>query len=299
MEPKAVSRNWCVTINNATDEDWAWVKSVVCTYIIAGKEHDKGEGTPHIQAYVEFKNGKRFSTLKNECPRGHFERRKGTAKQASDYCEKEDTNPYKRGEISQQGKRTDLEEVADMIEDGATNRDVAMAYPSQYVRYHKGIHALRSALSMPRSEKPHVVWVFGPTGCGKTRMATEQGCVYIKDNTKWWDGYTPGVHTRIVVDDFDAHEWNFRNFLRLTDRYEFQGETKGGYVQINSPEIWITCEFAPADCNWEHGVNLQQVTRRLDEVFLLEEGSPPKPIERMFWLTQKCRGNTMPDTSTP
>lgn len=255
------ARNICFTINNPTEEDRAWVQGVECSYIVAGDEVG-ASGTLHIQGYIEFKTPKRFTTLKNECTRAHWEKRRGSAKQAADYCKK-DGKFIERGTITKQGRRADLEDpVADVLA-GVPMREIAAAHPIEYVKFHKGLERLQWRLAPDRNTPPEVVWLWGAAGTGKTRLACDCDSFYIKDNTQWWDGYE--FQRRIVIDDFDKDCWNFRNLLQLLDRYPYQGQTKGGYVKINSPEIYITCEFDGAHM-WSIGNQQAQVLRRITRI---------------------------------
>jgi len=256
------ARNICFTINNPTEDDRKWCADVVCDYIVYGDEVGEG-GTPHIQGYIEFKSSKRFRTLKEMCPRAHYEKRAGTSKQASDYCKK-DGHFVERGHLSRPGARSDLAEVVGDVASGLKMREVAEAHPIQFVKYHRGLEKLQYVLAPDRTEPPRVVWLWGLAGSGKSREACV-GDFYIKDNSQWWDGYE--YQKRIVIDDFDADRWNFRDLLRLLDRYPYQGQTKGGYIRINSPEIYITCEFAPESCRWNGTANsLAQLLRRIAEI---------------------------------
>jgi len=253
-------RNICFTINNPTEEDVHWCEQVVCSYICYGRERGES-GTPHIQGYIEFEVPKRFTTLKRECPRGHFEKRMGTASQASTYCQK-DGDYVERGNISQQGKRSDLDGVVADVVERLPMKEIAEAHPAVYVKYHRGLERLQWRLAGDRVEPPRVVWLWGPAGCGKTREAVNCESVYIKDGSPWWDGYE--FQHRIVIDDFDKRSWVWRDLLRVLDRYPYQGQVKGGYIKITSPEIYITCEFAPASL-WD-GNDRAQILRRIAEV---------------------------------
>jgi len=53
------------------------------------------------------------------------------------------------------------------------------------------------------------------------------------------------------------------------DRYRYQGQVKGGYVNINSPFIYITCEHPPS-YYWS-GNELDQITRRLTSVLEIKK----------------------------
>jgi len=67
--------------------------------------------------------------------------------------------------------------------------------------------------------------------------------IYSKDNTPWWDGYRQ--QQVIMIDDFED-DIPYRTLLKMIDRYQYQGQIKGGYVHINSPQMVITCEFPPS-----------------------------------------------------
>ncbi len=61
------------------------------------------EGTEHWQGYLEFSVTKRLAALRriHGLAGAHFERRRGTADEARNYCRKEDTRlagPYEFGE---------------------------------------------------------------------------------------------------------------------------------------------------------------------------------------------------------
>lgn len=259
-------RNYCFTWNNYTQKDAEMVVTYPCKYMVVG--HETGEnGTPHMQGYVEFASAKNLSTLKKAWgDKPHFEARKGTAKQASDYCKK-DGDYIERGEISNQGKRSDLDEWARM----AMDRNIALntmiqESPKMALLYIKRATEMRRLTFEDRTEPPNAVWLWGSTGVGKTRMAFDNhNTVYIKDGTMWWDGYEQ--QEAIVIDDFDG-KWPFRDLLRLLDRYPYQGQVKGGYVKINSPTIYITCD-KPPERFW-HGDELSQIQRRLLGVFHME-----------------------------
>lgn len=88
-------------------------------YIVYGRERGAND-TPHLQCYAEFPEAIRLTTLKTLLPRAHFELARGTPKQASDYCKK-DGDFVERGTMTTQGKRTDLEQLRDAINDGERN----------------------------------------------------------------------------------------------------------------------------------------------------------------------------------
>lgn len=87
------SRGWCFTLNNYTEEDFNKLKDTCtqfCKKFIIGKEVGK-KGTPHLQGYVYFQDGKTFDAVKQLLGTAlHLEKAKGTAEQNKKYCGKDE-----------------------------------------------------------------------------------------------------------------------------------------------------------------------------------------------------------------
>lgn len=270
MPTKRAPRNCCVTINNWTPEQLDTFKTF-CTekasYWVYGKE--VGEtGTPHLQCYVEFSDQVTFAQAQQGFSKGHMESRKGTSKQASGYCKKgseqaadyeiffhcpsQDWDGEEYGTLSNQGKRTDIDQFVEALETGASMRSTALSQPSTYVKYHKGFHALRNMMLEPRmlDANPQVIWLHGPTGYGKTRDAytkywpDEPHYVWRPSNGNWWDGYDG--ESKVIMDEFRG-QMPWADLLGLLDRNEFRAPVKGGFVHIQADKFVITSPFAPED----------------------------------------------------
>lgn len=231
-------------------------------------------GTPHLQGYIEFTNSKKLEWLRKINPRIHWEARRGTAQQARDYCAKEGEF-WEWGELSKQGKRSDLDNVAEAIRDGVSISDLCKDYGALMIRYGQSVVKYRGMCMEERKEAPTVRWIWGATGTGKTRQVRDSHeSLYFKNRSKWWDGYEG--QEAIIIDDFDARSWDFRDILRLLDRYPYRGELKGGHTQINSPYIYITCDRPPYRF-WQ-GIELEQIMRRIN--YLIETESRSRSEER-------------------
>jgi len=100
------------------------------TYLIAGRETCPDTGNNHWQCYTELKTKQRLSFWKKEpyYKDIHFEPRKGTALEASDYCKKEDPNPIIHGNISnlKPGERNDIADAVAALQGGKTLNDLMM-----------------------------------------------------------------------------------------------------------------------------------------------------------------------------
>lgn len=280
----AQARRMCFTYNNYTYAQCEDLKNYKCNYLVMGAEVGKN-GTPHLQGYIEFQGGKNFKTLHNAFPGCWFVSAKGTPQQASDYCLKGEQSheefkllgskgpnfglnacTFSKGEMTKQGARNDLVEVADMVAKGASMYDIASACPQQMIKYHKGILNLQTTLMHKDRDGlvfPQIFWLWGASGTGKTYQVFEKHNrkdVFIKDSSMWWDGYNQ--QDVILIDDYEPMA--FRTFLRLLDRNHMQVQCKGGFVKINSPFIYITCEFPPEHFYMKEN-ELLQVTRRIFE----------------------------------
>ncbi len=114
ISANAQGRRWLLTINNPqqTDEEIEKYISDLEHFKYAMFQREKGRetGTEHIQLFVIFTIGKRFSTIKNYFPTAHIEQAKGTNVQCRDYCSKKDTRisgPYEIGQFTEERARTD------------------------------------------------------------------------------------------------------------------------------------------------------------------------------------------------
>lgn len=242
------------------------------SYIVFQEEQCPTTGSYHYQGYIELNKQVTLKTIKKYLSDSiHIEARKGTAKQASDYClkletsVKNDWNPFIYGELSQQGKRSDLEDSKNIIDNGGSLIDLPI---SHIVRYHRGFEKYIQLNMKHRdfNNPPKVIWITGKSGTGKTRYVySKHTDIYVKDpSNKWWDGYTQ--QEVILIDDFRFWSEGIENLLRLLDRYPYQGETKGSNVKINSPYIYITSILTPEECYSGSHANddKEQLLRRIE-----------------------------------
>lgn len=96
----AMSKHWCFTLNNYTVEEENYLRDEGANveYLIFGKEIGDN-GTPHLQGYVVFINRKRMTAVKKWLKRAHWEIKRGSPLEASNYCRKEDQTPFESGNI--------------------------------------------------------------------------------------------------------------------------------------------------------------------------------------------------------
>lgn len=261
-------RNFVFTINNPIEQDLVDLEDLKAKYVVWGEEIGK-EGTNHLQGYAEMKSGVRFSTLKNKLPRAHIEARKGTAKQAIDYCKK-DGKWHELGEASEQGKRSDLKKVADTIKESGIHAAITES-PEMYIKFHRGMKELDKHYKTEIREKiaPLVIWAYGEAGTGKSKWAHEEfpGAWWSADNLKWFDGY---MGQRVaIIDDFRHEMCSFQFLLRLLDRYPLRVPIKGDFVDW-IPEVIVITAPRPPRQSVATMENIDQLTRRIGKILYFE-----------------------------
>lgn len=252
-------RTFIFTLNNYDDSDVErlgqhWDRHF--TYLGFGREIAPTTGTPHLQGVCRARNSARVRNISRllagicELADGkafHVEIARGSFKQCRDYCKK-DGFFTEYGQPPAQGSRTDLKCASALIAGGQSVEDAVKHCPEVFVKYHKGLWALQALKIKPRHDPPDVRWLWGPTGTGKTRAAFEAyPQAYFKDcRSLWWDGYTG--QECVILDDFrPCKDMPLAYMLRLLDRYPMQVQFKGGYVQFNSPIIYITAPLGPRE----------------------------------------------------
>ncbi len=267
--------DWCFTINNY-EENWentlkGWPN---IRYLIVQPEI-ANSGTDHLQGFLILQLKKSLYWMKkNLCVRGHFEARHHSRWLAMNYCRKPtfSVGPVLIvGEISfGQGKRSDLQAVVGLIRDDASIYQIATLYPTQYMRYHKGIHELASVLqNKSRAFKTETKIMWGVTGLGKSSdiETNYPEAFWLRRSNSgsiWFDGYN-GQQV-LVLDDF--YGWlPIDRLLRMTDRFPLSIDTKGGHRAFLFEKMFITSNVHPSEWykNVPSAVN-DALMRRLDSV---------------------------------
>lgn len=273
------SKYWCFTLNNYTPEEEQHIHNMEFTYMICARERGE-QGTPHLQGYVEFESKAKFETVKRRfgTRRIHLELRapKSNSKAASDYCRKEDPAPFEEGvlSMSKQGKRSDLDEVREAVAAGKGMRDIIPTVRSfQAAKF--GELALRY-MEATRNWKPHVVWMWGPTGIGKTsaafRLLPNAWMKNTADN--WWDGYDG--QEEVILDDFRDNWFPMTTLLGVLDRYACRVQNKGGSRSFLAKKIVVTSITPPDEVyRVTFGAEpIQQLLRRIDQIIGPDEVQP-------------------------
>lgn len=140
-------RAWCFTENH---EPEALVHALQeeglptgIRYLVCQLERAPNTRRLHLQGYVQLLAPQRLSWLKkNLSGTAHWARAYGSYDQNEAYCSKAETRvdgPWRFGEATTQGKRKELEEVKDLLDNGVKVADLpAQGYFGSWLRYKKG-----------------------------------------------------------------------------------------------------------------------------------------------------------------
>lgn len=279
-EPKTVTedtrdRNWVFTLNNYTREECdfivAW--SAKWKYGVVGFETGES-GTPHLQGALWLLNSMTFRAVKAKLPRAHVEPMDYETSAA--YCAKDgDLLVDNKPPVVRQGRRTDLDRAKEMLAEGKSMETIALNVNYQAARHAELILRHKRYESRWMADRV-VIWVWGGPGTGKTRWAMSHPDSYLKDHSKWWQNYDG--HGCVVFDDWRKDTCPWAQLLRWLDKYNYYGETKGGYVEIKATTIIVTAPTAPDVMFKDLDENLAQLTRRIDHVYEASELPEIEPV---------------------
>lgn len=246
---RSEAKNWCFTTNNPGAEDRLCIIALRdhAVYYVVGQERGD-EGTPHYQGYVCFKRKLRLTAVKKLLPRSHLEVARGTPREASGYCKKDD----------------DFEEWGDLPASPAEQggHAVALKYEAAWDLAKAGkiedidiTLRVRHYHTWTRIRQDHQVrppdlddvcghWYYGAPRTGKSYAARRlPGTYYDKPANKWWDGYQG--EDVVIVDDFDlTHKVLGHHLKRWADRYAFPAEMKGTTIQVRPKLLVVTSNYS-------------------------------------------------------
>lgn len=269
------------TINNYSDIHVTdLVKQDGFKYILYGKEIAPKTGTPHLQGFVYFKDGKTLSATKKWLGgKAHLEVRKGTFKQIIDYCKKD-------GDFVEAGK-----EPVDPLEKGSNEKkryqrawelakegNLDEIDPDIRLRLYGTLKKIHGDYQ-PKPQSMEVMdfhWYYGDSGAGKSRRAREENPDhYLKGCNKWWDGYN-GEHC-VIIDEWEpCHACLGNHLKRWCDHHPFDSEAKGSRRMLRPPKIIVTSNYSIEECFPEvKGAALAALLRRFKVThFELPGGNP-------------------------
>jgi hypothetical protein len=245
------AKHWSWTLNNYTPDEEERIQDAggasEVTYLIYGREVSESN-TPHLQGYIVFGRRRSLQFAKSLLgQRLHLEVSRGTPEQNIEYCSKDGDTHEAGSRPSGQGSRSDLRACYEKVKSSGSLREVADAFPRQFIRYHAGITKLHSFYKRKRTWQTEVYVFWGPTGTGKTKRAFEEAGdgAFIYPGGGWFDGYDG--EENVIFDEFSGGEFKLTYLLRILDRYPMKVPVKGSFIEWIPKKIWITSNLDPND----------------------------------------------------
>ena len=240
-------RNWLCTLNNPTVPGQTYLQELYektgATYL-CGQLEKAASGTLHLQFFLNFSQKARISKITKVDSRIHCEP-VVVNNGADTYCMKEETRvegpwtfgirPIRRNTkvdweiIKAQAKANQLDEIPGQI----------------YVAHYSKLKAIaKDHIRLP-PDCPHTkgVWIYGPTGCGKSSKARQDyPGAYTKSCNKWWEGYNG--QKAVIMDDIGLEHECLGHHLKIwSDHYSCLLETKGGAIASNFEWFVVTSQY--------------------------------------------------------
>lgn len=272
-----ISKSWFAVLNNPADHGYSGTPEEVCQKLrdewTANSSTRAGAwaycisatGLHHIHMVLEDAVSMRFSKIRGTYAAGmHFEATRGNKEQAEDYInkrgkfeEKSEQILYlcRAGEIkAAQGKRSDLEEIAAMLDEGKTPAEI-MSADFSYRRYERMIRSAyfaRRKQDTPVKREVQVHYLVGESGSGKSytyvTLCAERGedSVYFFSDYEGggWDAYQG--QAKLFLDEYKG-QFSFGLLLQLLDGYKIQVHARYSNIYALWDEVFITSVFPPEE----------------------------------------------------
>ncbi len=240
------------------------------------------EGTPHLQFNITFKKMMTFAQVKALFPRAHLEVTK-SLRAAERYCMKDAhkdhperifvcDNRVRAKQSVEQSER--LETFVEQLRAGQSLREIVAEDAVGSALEYQRLEWLASKLRAKRSEKPQVVWCYGPTNTGKSTWCHEQAALIDADyyihggKFEWFEGYDG--QKAIVIEEFRGSDCKLSKLLRFLDRWPMRVMNKGSSTQMVATHVFINSCFKPDECYRTLAEDLNQLKRRIDVLYEFE-----------------------------
>lgn len=284
------------------DRDMSEIK---VTYLAYGNETCPTTGKPHMQGFAYNATAQRASWWNkkmnpkewkdDESKYVKWGRCNGNLLQNETYCSKQGSLIEFGQKPMGNGQKRSLAELCDVVADAAENSIPLCEIVTQpearatYVQYHNGIdkiyrHTVNAKLrKIDRTFAPEVIYVFGPTGTGKSRYVHEKELelykIPVSDKYKWKDGYYG--QEAVLYDNVTPDNINPTDLLIEIDRYGgVQVPVKGGFSLWRPKRIYFTSVYSI-----EHFANAAKFSipgefiRRVTQVVDINEWLAQRAVE--------------------
>lgn len=262
-----------------------------CKYCCGQLEIGEQTQTKHIQSFVVFKNGTRFSRVKVLFPTAHIEAANGTNTQNRDYCTKSETKvgePFEFGTFAEMRARTDVKNFFDLLDSGATDMEIRELYPQLYLKEFKRLNELRLARKKEIYSKQcrdiEVTYIYGSSTVGKSTYV--HGLV-VNDNVFRVDSFDKSAFTdysgedTLVIDEFKG-QFNLQYMNRLLDCFPLKVRGLCSLLPACFTKVYIISNFSYQELykteRMENESQYVGFVRRLNNIVKVGKGGVAKQL---------------------
>lgn len=183
------------------------------------------------------------------------------------YCVKKYTRvegPWEFGERVSSGSRTDLLDVQELLDKGASMKQVYSEYFEASAKYYRFFKEYQQEMMPERTWMTEPIIFFGPTRTGKSEAAHQ----YAKDENLSMFKITKDKQMSfpfnkyngqelVLWDEFQGSQASITSLLELIDRYPHKVRGMGGFPEFLAKKIIFTSNLAPWE--WYQHANIEHV----------------------------------------
>lgn len=266
-------------------------ESGTITYAVFQIEKGKKTGRIHIQGYLELAKRNRLTALRKKIPfQIHWDKRRGTAIQASNYCKKgpEEEGGRYSGETIELGTLSTEEDGPSLkgqmikaIKAGMPKDQVMEEFTPTWMQNHNAVdkyYDRRRVHDERKGVRCALFW--GPAGAGKSykckelaKQAEAKGLQGVYQKTHhpggWWPNYKG--EQIVIMEDFDYKDPDipFRTLLKLMEEGTMDVPIKGGFTQFRGKLLLFNANADVADW-YPKQADKDALRRRFESVVFMD-----------------------------
>lgn len=293
-------------------------------YILYGRETCPETQRKHLQGMVIFPNARPLTTvLKQFAPR-HIEMCKSPSDSVT-YCKKEGEfvergvppNPSKQA-VNAHHERKNAARRKESKERYAGVLEYAMVGDLEAVRVVEPALFLQSYSTLKRIAVDYMkfppaipllqnLWVYGPSGTGKSHFARllafpgafDRGEIYLKACNHWWDGYSR--QPICLMEELSPDHQKLAPLLKQwADIWSFSAEIKGGTISARPLHFIVTSNYSIEEVFGSYHVDVAAIKRRFTEKFMETPYVPPlSPLDLADFDGSQCPYSIPPFPTFP
>lgn len=286
-------RRWLLTINNPAE------KGLTHKAIQDGLNQfpsllywcmaDENGTSEHTHVFFTLEHPTRFSTIKRRFPTAHIDRAEGTSAECRTYVQKSGKwsgsdkaetiilgtfEEWGELPMERQGERVDLALLYQMIKDGMSDYDILEANPDYLIsldRIERARQAVREQQYREIFRELEVIYIFGPTGTGKTRSVMEKysysGVYRVTDYTHPFDSYAG--EDVLLLDEYSSN-FKIRDLLNYLDGYPLSLPARYSNRVACYTKVYLISNICLSkqypDIQWESPETFAALLRRIQKV---------------------------------